>query len=64
MPWKHEPLQSGACRWFFWREHECLAWICEVDGTYSVGHWGCTFEEDKEFSSLDEAKMYVELMFG
>ena len=64
--WKHEPGQSGACKWFFWAGGVCKAWVCTIreTGTYVVDSWGIPPPPNGPYETLDAAKMAAELTYG
>ena len=65
--WKHEPGQSGACKWFLWRGDSCVAWVCTVEntGTYAVDTWGKGYPPPEgTYPTLEAAQMAAELIFS
>lgn len=64
--WKHEPRQSGACKWFLWVDGQCKAWVCTVQntGTYIVDSWGVTPPPNGPYDTLEAAKMAAEMMYN
>jgi hypothetical protein len=63
--WKHEPGQSGACKWFLWRNEECVAWVCTAQntGNYIVDAWGKPVPTEM-YPTLEAAQMAAELIFS
>ena len=64
--WKHEPGQSGACKWFLWADGRCKAWVCTVENTdtYVVDSWGVPPPPNGPYDTLEAAKMAAEMMFN